>query len=201
MNAARAANMPADNVDRAIKKGTGELGGDNLDELVYEGFAAGGVAVLVDCLSDNRNRTAAEIRNIFTKANNSMASAGSVARLFNRKARFLIEGDHADEVKLMEVLFEAGVDVEDISVDDGEAEIIAPPEAFNDILSALEGADIPVSESGVVKIAETMIPVTSVSVAKQISNFLEALEENEDVQSVSSNADFTDDVLEKLAAD
>ena len=97
ITAGKNANMPNDNIDRAVKKGTGELGGDMLEELVYEGFAPGGIAILIDCLSDNRNRTAAEIRNIFTKTNNNMASNGAVARLFNRKARFAIEGEHADE--------------------------------------------------------------------------------------------------------
>ncbi len=198
INAAKNANMPNDNVERAIKKGTGELGGGALEELEYEGFAPGGVAVLIEVLTDNRNRTAAEIRNVFTRAGTSLAGPGAVSRLFSRKARFVVEGEYADEVKLMELLFEAGVDVEDISVEDGEAEIIAPPDAFDDIVGALEGAGIEASDSGVVKIPETFIPVTELSVAKQVSNFLEALEEQDDVQAVSSNAEFTDDVMAKL---
>jgi YebC/PmpR family DNA-binding regulatory protein len=198
---AREANMPNDNVKRAIQKGTGELGGQALEELVYEGYATGGIAVLVDALSDNRNRTAAEVRSIFTKANCTLATAGSVARLFSRKARFAIEGADADEEKLMQICFDAGVDVDDIWAENGEAEIIAPPEALDGIVAALEGAGVKVSESGIVKRAETMVPVVDPSVARQIDNLIEALEENDDVQGVSTNADLTDEVMAKLNAE
>jgi len=201
ISAARDANMPNDNVQRAIKKGLGELGGAVLEEMVYEGFCGGGVAVLVDILSDNRNRTAAEIRSIFNKANNTMASSGSVARLFSRKARFVIVGEQADEDKLIEICLNAGVDVDDIWADDGQAEITAPPEAFDGIVKALEEANIQVSESTVVKLADTMMPVTDVNIARQINNFVEALEEQDDVQGVSTNAEFTDEVMAKLAAE
>lgn len=196
--AAKQANMPNDNIDRAIKKGTGELGGDALEELIYEGFAPGGVAVLVVCLSDNRNRTAAEVRMIFSKANNNMASSGSVIRLFNRKARFVVNAEEANEEQLLELFLLGDVDVEDLSEDDGEVEIVAPPEIFNDVANALEEAGITASESGVVMMAETQVPVHDVSTAKQIANFLETLEDNDDVQSVSSNAEFSDEVLAAL---
>ncbi len=198
ITAGKNANMPNDNIDRAVKKGTGELGGDMLEELVYEGFAPGGIAILIDCLSDNRNRTAAEIRNIFTKTNNNMASNGAVARLFNRKARFAIEGEHADEEELMMLLLEADVDVEAIEVDDEQAEIIAPPEAFDAILKVLEDNEISPSESGVVRMPETTLPVTDVKTAQQIMSLMETIEENDDVQEVVSNADFSDEVLASL---
>ena len=113
---AKSANMPNDNVDRAIKKGTGELAGEALEELVYEGYAAGGVAVIVTCLSDNRNRTAADVRNIFTKAGANLAGSGAVSWMFHRKSRFVVQGEQADEETLLDVLLEAGTDVEDLQV-------------------------------------------------------------------------------------
>ena len=198
---AKAANMPNDNVDRAIKKGTGELAGKALEELSYEGYAAGGVAVIVNCLSDNRNRTAANIRSYFTKNNANLANAGAVSWMFHRKARFTVEGPAADEEALLEILLDAGADVEQLNVDDGEAEILGPPEAFADIADALASANIPVSESSISLIPENTTLVEDLSIAKQVTRFLDDVEDDEDVQEVFSNLEISPAIMEKLAAE
>jgi YebC/PmpR family DNA-binding regulatory protein len=196
---AKAANMPNDNIDRAIKKGTGELEGGALEELNYEGYAPGGVAVIVQALSDNRNRTAAEVRNVFNKYNCNMAGAGAVSWMFHRKARFLIEGEAADEEALYELLLGSDVDVEEITVEDGTAEIVAPPEAFGDIMAALEGKGVTATESGVTMIPENTTEVTELSTARSVLRFIEALEDDDDVQSVVSNLEMPDELMEQLA--
>lgn len=196
---AKAANMPNDNVDRAIKKGTGELGGVVMEELCYEAYAPGGVAVVVDCLSDNRNRTAAEIRNIFSKNNGNLATTGAVSRIFPRKGRFVIEGKHADEDALMELCFESDVDVEEINMEDENAEIITAPESFDKMIGALEGAGIVPTESGLSRVPEIMVPVGDTSVARQVLRLLDLLEEYDDTQSVTANADIAEDILEALS--
>lgn len=198
VSAAKSANMPKDNIERAIKKGTGELEGAVLEELSYEGYAPGGVAIIANCLSDNRNRTAANVRSYFTRSNSSLAANGSVSWMFHRKARFVVEGESADEETLMEVLFDAGADVETIEVDDGAAEILAPAEAFADVASALEGAEIPVSESSLTMIPENTTEVTDSSTAKQVLRLIETLEDDEDVQEVFSNLDIPDELLSQL---
>ncbi len=199
VNSAKAVNVPNDNIERAIKKGCGELGGEVMDELTYEAYGPGGVAMIIDCLTDNRNRTAADIRHILTKANANLAETGAVAFMFERKARFIIEGEHADEVALMELFFDAEVDVEDISIDDGMAEVIAPPEAFDSVVSVLEDKGITPSESGVVRIAGTQVPVPDAKVAGQITGLIDTLEDHDDVQDVYSNADIPDAILEQLS--
>ncbi|MFA6814804.1 MAG: YebC/PmpR family DNA-binding transcriptional regulator [Lentisphaeria bacterium] len=199
--AGKAVNMPNDNIDRAVKKGTGELGGALMEILSYEGYAAGGVAIIVNCLSDNRNRTAADIRSFFNKYNCNMGGSGAVSWKFHRKARFVIEGENADEEKLFDLLLNGGADVEDIDVDDDEAEIIAPPEAFNDILKILEAAGITATESSVALIPENTTEVSDAGVARQVQKFIDALEDYDDAQEVYNDMEVTDEVAEKLAED
>lgn len=199
--AAKSVNMPNDNIDRAIKKGAGELGGAVLEELGYEGFAPGGVGILVEIVTDNRNRTAADVRNLFTRNNGSLASSGSVARQFVRKVRFVIEGEHANEEKLTEMMLDAGVDVEDVTSTAEQVEITGPPEAFEAILKVLEKAKITAIEAGIVKVPTIEVPVNEVGIARQIIRLIEGLEEDESVQHVWSNEQFSDAVLEQLAAE
>jgi YebC/PmpR family DNA-binding regulatory protein len=199
--AAKAVNMPNDNVDRAIKKGTGEGGGAIMEVLSYEGYASGGVAVIVNCLSDNRNRTAADIRAFFNKYSCNMAGAGAVSWKFQRKAKFLIEGEAADEEKLFELLLDGGADVEDITVDDGEAEIIAAANAFGDVLKILENANITASESSIALIPENTTMISDITVARQVQKFIEVLEDYDDAQEVYTDMEVTDEVLELLEQD
>ncbi len=199
--AAKAANMPNDNIDRAIKKGLGGGEGTQLDSLTYEGYAAGGVAVIVNCLSDNRNRTAADIRSFFTRHNCNLGNTGAVSWKFHRKARFVIEGDDADEEKLFNLLLEGGADVEDISVDDGVAEITAAPEAFSDILKILEDNKIQATESTITLIPENTTVISDINTARSVQKFLDALEDYDDAQEVVNDMELSDEVAEQLAAE
>jgi len=199
--AAKAANMPNDNIERAIKKGTGEGGGAAMEVLSYEGYAAGGVAVIVNCLSDNRNRTAADIRSFFNKYNCNLAGSGAVSWKFHRKARFVIEGENADEEKLFDLLLEGGADVDDISVEDGVAEITAAPEAFGQILGLLEKANIVATESSIALIPENMTTVSEANVARQVNKFVDVLEDYDDAQEVFTDMEITDEVAAALEED
>ncbi|MBQ6474203.1 MAG: YebC/PmpR family DNA-binding transcriptional regulator [Victivallales bacterium] len=198
---AKAVNMPNDNIDRAIKKGLGGGEGAVMDVLTYEGYAAGGVAIIVTCLSDNRNRAAADVRSIFNRYNCNLGGAGAVSYKFHKKARFVIEGEKADEDYLMNLLLEGGADVEDISVEDGVAEVLAPPEAFGDLLKIFEENNIPVSESSVARIPENTTLITDVNVAKQVQKFVDVLEDYDDAQEVVTDMELSDDVAEALAAE
>ena len=199
ISSAKAVNLPKDTIEKAIKKGCGELEGENLDELSYEGYGPEGVAIMVDCLSDNRNRTASEIRYIFSRNNGNLASSGAVAFMFHRKCHFVIEGEHADEDKLMELFFENDVDIESIElIEDGRAEVYGAPEAFNAAVTVFEQNDIVPVESSIVRQPETMTEITDVDVANRVIRLIDALEENEDSQHVYSNVDFSEEVLKAL---
>lgn len=199
--AAKSANMPNDNVDRAIKKGTGELAGGVLEELHYEGYAPGGVALIVTCLSDNRNRTAAEIRAHFTRSNSTLAGTGAVSYMFQRKARFIVDDDKADEEKLLELLIEQGVDVDDVKETADGVLVLAAAELFGDVVAALEAAELTVAESSLAMVPDTAVPVTDAGVARQIQRLIDALEDDDDVQEVFSNAEFAPEVQEQLASE
>ncbi len=193
--------MPNDNVDRAIKKGTGTGDGAPMEVLSYEGYAAGGVAVIVNCLSDNRNRTAADIRSFFNKYNCTLAGTGAVSWKFHRKARFVIEGENATEEKLFELLVDGGADVEDISVEDDVAEVLAPPEAFAAILAILEEASITASESSIALIPENSTEIKDITTARQVQKFIEVLEDYDDTQEVFVDMVISDEIAEELAND
>ncbi|MBQ4106714.1 MAG: YebC/PmpR family DNA-binding transcriptional regulator [Lentisphaeria bacterium] len=199
LTAARAANMPNANIDRAIKKGLGELGDVVFKEIVYEGYTAGGVAVLVDCLTDNSNRSASEIRMAFDRNNGNMATSGAVARLFSRQSHFVITGENADEEKLMDIVLDAGA--EDLIVEDGVAEIWGAPQAFEAIFKALETAGIATEEAEVVRRPETTVEINDASVARQILRLVDRLEELDDVQMVTANYEIADEIAEQLDAE
>ena len=195
--AAKAANMPNDNIDRAIKKGTGELGGAAIEEFTYEGYAAGGVSVIINCMSDNKNRCASDIRSFFTRHNCKMAGSGAVSYKFKRKSRFVIEGEWADEDKLMELLMDA--DVDDIQVDDGTAEILAAPDAIAKILAIFEANGIVATESTLAMIPDSTTMVSDLGTAKSVQKFVDALEDYDDCQAVYHDMELSDDVAEALA--
>ncbi len=199
--AAKAANMPTDNVERAIKKGSGELQGAIIEELTFEGYAPGGVGLIVTCLSDNRNRTAANIRNLFAKCNGSLATSGAVSRQFHRKARFVIESPDLNEDKLLELLLDASLDVEEVSVQDGVGEIVAAPQAFEGVAKVIEAAHFKVAESSITMLPEIMVEVAEEGVARQANRLIDILEDDDDVQAVYSNLSMSDEVMTKLAAE
>ncbi len=192
--AARAVNMPNVNIDRAVKKASGEGAANALAEITYEGYAVGGVAVLVECLSDNRNRTAGEVRLLFDRNNGNLASSGAVTYMFNRKCHFVVKGENATEDKLMEVVLDAGA--EDIDAQDGFAEIWGAATAFEPISKALEKAGYTLEEAGLAQKPGIFTKVTDVNIAKQVLRLLDQLEDHDDVQNVYSNADIPDEVAE-----
>ena len=187
---ARAANMPKDNIERAIKKGTGEDGATAYEELVYEGYAAGGGAVMVEVLTDNKNRAAADVRNIFNKNGGNLGVAGSVSRMFQRKGTIEYDAEKVSEDEVMEVALEAGAD--DIVNEDGIITVTTSADAFASVADALNAKGFESLSADVGMIPDMYSPVdadTAVKVAKLINR----LEDNDDVQNVYSNVEYPDD--------
>jgi len=195
--AARSQSMPGDNIDRAIKKGTGELEGVTYDEITYEGYGPGGVALLVRVLTDNRNRTVAEIRSMFTKYGGNLGETGSVGWMFAQKGLVTVERAGIDEDKLMEAALEAGA--EDVREAGDIYEILTTPADFEAVKTGVEQAGFKTASAEV-----TMIPSSTVAIsgknAESMVKLLEILEDHDDVQSVSSNMDIAADELERLSA-
>ncbi len=189
----KAVSMPNDNIDRAIKKGTGELAADIMEEITYEGYADGGVGVVVKVLTDNKNRAAAEIRHIFSKMASGFASQGAVSRGFKRRGQIFVDANVVEEDKLMDIVLNAGA--EDMSRDGEQFEVLTDPSAFTPVMEALEKAGIKTNDAEVRLVAETYVPVTDKTVAKSVMKFVEALEDNDDVQNVYTNMDLDDSVI------
>lgn len=195
---AKGANMPADNIDRAIKKGTGELPGVEYEELTYEGYAPGGVGVIVEVTTDNKNRSASDVRSTFSKNGGNLAGAGALAFQFQRMGQFLIGKDKSSEEQLMEVALDAGA--EDIKVADEYFEVLCPVTAYDDVSQALETAGIEAESSELAWVPTTLVPVTDASIAKQILRLVDVLEELDDVQNVFTNFEIDDALLEQVQA-
>ena len=196
---AKAVNMPNDNIDRAIKKGTGELAADILEEITYEGYAQGGVGLVVKVLTDNKNRAAAEVRNIFKKNGSDFAALGSVSRNFERKGTIMIPAaDGVTEDKLMEIALGAGAD--DLITEEGGFTVTCQPMSFSEVCAALEAAGIVFDQenSQVGLVALTPVPVSDLAVAKAVNKFVAALEEHDDVQDVYTSMDLDDATAAKL---
>jgi YebC/PmpR family DNA-binding regulatory protein len=196
ITAAKAASMPADNIKRAIMRGTGELEGGQIDEITFEGYAPGGVAILVNTATDNRNRTVAEIRHMFGKNGGNMGAEGSVGWMFERKSQIFLEADAATEEQLMDLALEAGAD--DIELQGEQWQILSAPESHNAVMDALERAKIPTISGEIGMIPKNTVKVESGHV-KAVMKITDAFEEHDDVQSVYSNAEFDDADLEALA--
>jgi len=189
--AARAENMPKDNMERAVKKGTGELEGVSYEEATYEGYGAGGAAVFVESLTDNKNRTVADIRYIFSKAGGNLGENGCVAYMFDKKGYLVIEQSVTDEDTLMEVALDAGA--EDVREDGENFEVITEPTDFEDVRSAIEEAGITTIAAEVTMLPQTVTPVAGKE-AEQMVRLMDALEDCDDVQKVYTNADLPDDL-------
>jgi YebC/PmpR family DNA-binding regulatory protein len=194
---ARAQSMPADNIDRAIKKGTGELEGVTYEEVTYEVYGPGGVAVLVQVLTDNRVRTVAELRSLITKQGGNLGSAGSVAYLFQKRGLITVDRAGIDEDHVMEVALEAGA--EDVRDAGDILEVLTTPDGFEAVKDALEKAGVTLASAEVTMMASTSVPISGKS-AEQMVRLLEALEDHDDVQSVASNMDISAEELERLSA-
>jgi len=196
---AKAANMPQDNIERAIKKGTGELPGVLYEEISYEGYGPNGVAVIVEALTDNKNRTTSEVRSIFTKKGGNMAGAGSVSWMFEKKGYIQIEKGAMDEEALMGLVIETGA--EDFTLEGQLYEIKTSSQDFEKVKKAIEDKHIKIEEANIGLIPKSTVKITNESMAKQVISLTEALEDNEDVQEVYANFDIPDDILEKVSSE
>lgn len=193
--AAKSENMPKDNIERGIKKGTGELEGVNYEESTYEGYGPGGAAVLIESLTDNKNRAVADIRHIFSKNGGNLGENGCVAWMFDKKGYILIENTGADEETIMEVSIEAGA--EDVREEENGFEVISAPEDFEAVKTAIEAAAIPFQEAEI-----TMLPQSSANLqgkeAEQMVRLMDALEDCDDVQKVYTNADIPEEIVNNM---
>jgi YebC/PmpR family DNA-binding regulatory protein len=196
---AKGVSMPKDNIERAIKKGTGELEGGQLTEGSYEGYAAGGIAVVVKVLTDNKNRSASEVRHAFTKAGANLAEQGAVSRMFQRKGQILIAKDLTDEDTLMDLVLEAGA--EDLKTEGEYFEVVTDPNDFDAVSDAITTAGIEMAESEITMIPDVVSEVADVNKAQSIMRFVDALEELDDVQDVYTNFDISDEIAAQLEAE
>jgi YebC/PmpR family DNA-binding regulatory protein len=195
--AAKAVSMPADNIKRAVMRGTGELEGGQIEEYMYEGYGPGGAAVVVMVATDNKNRTVSEIRHAFSKNGGNLGEQGSVAWMFDRKGQIVIDKQKAPkEDDLMNIVLEAGAD--DLRDNDDQWEILAAPESFNGVLDAIQKAGIPIAESALAMVPKNTVMLEGKN-ASGILRLTEALEEHDDVQNVFSNFDIDEKEMEALA--
>lgn len=197
VQAAKAANMPSDNIARAIKRGTGEGEGAQLEEITYEVYGPGGVAMCVEVMTDNKNRTTPEIRFILDRHGASMADAGAVTWMFERKGMVIVDADRATEEQLLEAVLDAGA--EDIRPGDDVFEIYCPPERLADVTDALGAADVEFATAEVSLVPNSVVPLEGKNAAKFLK-LLEALEDHDDVQTVFANFDIPTSVMEELTA-
>lgn len=195
INDAKAVSMPKDNIERAVKKGTGELEGGNLEEIIYEGYGPAGVAVMCEILTDNRNRTAPEVRKIFEIAGGKLGATGCVAWMFDRKGVAIIPKEQVGEEALMELAIEAGA--EDIRRDGDSFEVLCDPQAFTDLREALEQANLEPESSEVAQVPKETVEVSAED-APKVLQMMEALDDHDDVQNVSANFEIPDEVLAGL---
>ena len=195
---ARDASVPVDTIDRAIKRGTGDLDGVRYEPVTYEGYAPNGVAVLVECLTDNRNRTGAEIKNIFTRHGGSLAEPGAVSWQFDRKGVLLIEHGATTEDDLMLAALDAGA--EDIADHGDTWQVTTGPSDLHRVRDALDAAGIPVTSTELAMLPTTTVPLTDETSARAVLRVIDALEDHDDVQRVDANFDIPDEVLQSVMA-
>ncbi len=192
---AKEANMPKDNIEKAIKKGTGELEGVSFEEITYEGYGPNGVAIMIDTLTDNRNRTTAEIRNILTKSGGNLGENGCVSWVFEKKGVVTISTDNVDENTVMEIALEAGA--EDIRQDGDFWEVITQPEDFEVVQDAFKGKNIELVMNDIIRVPSTTVKLDEKSAGKTL-HLMEKLDDVDDVQNVAANFDIPDDVMQKI---
>jgi YebC/PmpR family DNA-binding regulatory protein len=192
---ARAVSMPKDNIERAIKRGTGELEGMTYEEITYEGFGPGGTAILVDVLTDNRNRTAGEVRKIFERGGGHMGSAGSVGYLFERKGVFAVDASAVDEDTLLSVALDAGA--EDVKRAGSTFEVTCDPAAFSKVQEALQKNNVPLGHAEITQLGKTSVDADA-EAAHKVMRLIEALDDHDDVQNVYSNLNITEAMVAQM---
>jgi YebC/PmpR family DNA-binding regulatory protein len=196
--AARAQNMPNDTIDRAIKKGTGEIAGGIVEELLYEGYGPGGVAIILDAATDNKNRTAADIRSIFSKNHGNLVASGAVSYLFRRRGQIAVARAGVEEDNLMEIALEAGA--EDLVTDEDLYIVTTPHDRLYQVGEAVKNAGIHIESQKLTFLPTTTVTLADEELASQVLRLCDALEENDDVQNVYSNFDISDELLAKLSS-
>ena len=197
--AARGVNMPKDNIERAISRGAGGLDGANIEEIRYEGYGTGGVAILVDCMTDNRNRTVSDVRSTLSKAGGNLGESGCVAWMFQQKGLFVFDQADADEEQLMEIALEAGADDIEDNAEDKTIEVACTPEVFPSVQAAFEEADMKPQMAEVSWIPDNTVPVEG-DAAEKMMRLMERLEDLDDVQHVYANFDISEAEMERLSA-
>jgi YebC/PmpR family DNA-binding regulatory protein len=195
IQAAKAANMPTANIDRAIKKGIGELEGENYEEITYEAFGPGGMAIIMEVMTDNKNRTVSELRHILTRHNGNLATAGSVAWMFEKKGTILVDKAQCSEEDLFSVISEAGA--EDFTVEDDVYEVTTDLHAFENVKKALEKNKIKFSDASINNVPHNTVKVDE-ELAPKILKLMDVLEDHDDMQKISANFDIDDELLAKL---
>jgi YebC/PmpR family DNA-binding regulatory protein len=185
INDAKAVSMPKDNIERAIKRGTGEIAGGEVEEVLYEGYGPAGAAILCEIMTDNRNRTAPEIRKVFETHGGKLGGTNCVAWMFERKGLFLISSSKVDEEKLMEIVLDAGAD--DLKREGDAFQVTCPPEAFNAVSDALTKAGIEPDSKQLTRIPTNTVEISDVETAKSVLALMDALDDHDDVQNVSAN--------------
>lgn len=198
INDAKAVSMPRDNIERAIKKGTGELEGGEVEELIYEGYGPGGVAILCEIVTDNRHRTAPEIRKIFDTHGGKLGGTGCVAWMFERKSVFVVPAAKVDEERLMEIVLEAGAD--DLTRQGDVFQVSAPADAFAAISDALSAASIEPDSKQLARIPTNTVEVSDLETARTVLKLVEELDDHDDVQSVSANFNIPDEALAAIGS-
>ncbi len=194
--AARDENMPKDNIDRAIKKGVGELGSVTYEEITYEGYGPGGVALMVEVMTDNKNRTVAEVRHILSKHGGNLGENGCVSWIFSKHGSILIDKKQIGEDELMELALEAGA--EDVREEENEFEVLTDPLSFEGVRKVLEEKGLKFLEAKVTMIPQNLVKLDGTK-AEQMLKMMEKLEDNDDIQHVYANFDIADDVMEKMS--
>ena len=198
VDTARAANMPKDNIERAIKKGTGELEGAHYEEVLYEAYAPGGVAMVIEGATDNKNRTAADLRLIFSKHGGSLAASGSVLYMFHKKGQITVPRSLTDEDRILELTLDAGA--EEIATEDTHYIVTTPPERLYAVVEALRAGGVPADSQKHTYLPENTVLVGDEGVAAQVLHLYETLENNDDTQNVYSNFDIPEEVAARLPA-
>jgi YebC/PmpR family DNA-binding regulatory protein len=193
---AKANGVPKDNIQRAIKTGTGELAGESLEEILYEGYGAGGVAVLCEILTNNRNRTAPEVRKIFELSSGKLGSTGCVAWMFENKGLFLVPSNSISEDRLLDIAIEAGAD--DVQLLGERFEVTCDPTKYREVAEGLAKAEVKIEASQITRIAKNMVDVTDPNEARKVLRLMDRLDDHDDVQSVSSNFNIPDEVMAQV---
>jgi YebC/PmpR family DNA-binding regulatory protein len=197
INDAKAVSMPKDNIERAVKRGTGELEGGEVEEVLYEGYGPGGAAILCEIMTDNRNRTAPEIRKVFETHGGKLGGTNCVAWMFERKGLFLISASKVDEEKLMEIVLDAGAD--DLKLEAEVFKVTCPPEAFSAVSDALAKAAIDPDSKQLTRIPTNTVEISEVETAKSVLALIDALDDHDDVQSVSANFTIPEQAMAAIA--